>query len=56
MAEDLIRFADRMQLDKFTLLGHSMGGRSAMTVACKYPERVDGVICVDTAPVDERSN
>lgn len=24
-----------------------------MTVACKYPDRVDGVISIDSAPVDE---
>ena len=24
-----------------------------MTVACRYPDRVDGVISVDSAPIDE---
>lgn len=27
-----------------------------MTVACRYPNRVDGVISVDAAPVNERGN
>jgi len=33
-----------------------MGGRTAMTLACRYPNRVDGVISVDAAPVNERGN
>ena len=32
MSDDIIRFADQQRLDKFTLLGHSMGARAAMTV------------------------
>lgn len=37
-------------------MGHSMGGRTAMTLACRYPDRIDGVISVDAAPVNERGN
>ena len=50
LSDDIIRFADSQGLDKFTILGHSMGGRAAMTTACRFPERVDGVICLDAAP------
>ena len=53
MTDDLVRFADSQGLEKFTLLGHSMGGRAAMTMACRFPDRVDGIISVDSAPVDE---
>lgn len=53
LSDDLIRFADKHGLEKFTLLGHSLGGRAAMTTACRFPDRVDGVISVDSAPVDE---
>ena len=53
LSDDIIRFADKMGLDKFTLLGHSMGGRTALTCACRRPDRVDGVISVDAAPLDE---
>ena len=31
-----------------------MGGRTAMTLACRYPDRVDGFISLDAAPVDEQ--
>ena len=37
-------------------MGHSLGGKTAMTVACKYPDRVDSVISVDAAPVDDSEN
>jgi len=53
MADDIVRFADKHHLSKFTLLGHSMGGRTALTTLCKYPDRVDGAISVDAAPVNE---
>lgn len=53
LAEDVVRFADAQGLDKFTVLGHSLGARTAMTLACRFPERVTGVIAVDAAPVNE---
>ena len=28
-ADDIIRFADKQGLDKFDVLGHSMGGRTS---------------------------
>eukprot|EP00347_Sterkiella_histriomuscorum_P019495 403341410 len=56
ITDDIIRFADKLQLEKFTVLGHSLGGRTAMTLACRFPDRVDGCISVDSAPVDERTN
>ncbi|XP_037940476.1 probable serine hydrolase [Teleopsis dalmanni] len=33
--------------DKITLMGHSMGGYTAFYFACLYPDRVDGLICLD---------
>ena len=56
MSDDVVRFADHHQLERFTVMGHSMGGRTSMNLACRYPDRVDGVISVDAAPVDESSN
>ena len=50
-ADDIIRFADKQGLDKFDVLGHSMGGRTSQTIACKYPDRIDGCISLDAAPV-----
>ena len=56
ICDDLLRFADKQGLQKFDVLGHSLGGRTAMTMACKHPDRVDGVISVDSAPIDESGN
>jgi esterase len=53
MADDIIRFADQQNLDKFTLLGHSMGGRTSLNAVARYPDRVEAAISVDAAPVDE---
>lgn len=56
MSDDIIRFADQNNMDKFTVLGHSMGARATMTLMCRYPDRLDGAISVDAAPVNERGN
>lgn len=56
ISDDIIRFADKHNLDKFSVLGHSLGGRTSMTVACRYPDRVDACISVDAAPINESSN
>jgi len=50
MAEDLLRWMDHHKVDKATLLGHSMGGKTAMTVASKYPERLEKLIVADISP------
>lgn len=51
MLEDLKEFMDEQQLDKAILLGHSMGGKTIMFFAEKYPERVESLIVVDIAPI-----
>lgn len=56
ISDDIIRFADKHNLTKFTVLGHSLGGRTAMTTACKFPDRVDACISVDAAPINESSD
>ena len=51
MAEDVVCFLDNNGLERIMLLGHSMGGKTAMQVALRFPERVSRLIVVDIAPV-----
>jgi pimeloyl-ACP methyl ester carboxylesterase len=53
-ADDIVRLVDALGWDRFTLLGHSMGGMVAQFVACKVPERLTGLVLMDTCdgPVD----
>jgi pimeloyl-ACP methyl ester carboxylesterase len=50
MAEDLKEFLQQQGLSSIHLLGHSMGGKTAMQFALTYPEEVDKLIVVDIAP------
>jgi pimeloyl-ACP methyl ester carboxylesterase len=52
MVEDVIRTMDKLFIEKFTLLGHSIGGKIAMNLATLYPDRLDGLIVLDTIPTD----
>tara|TARA_B100000676_G_C17903997_1_gene746213 strand:- start:124 stop:915 length:792 start_codon:yes stop_codon:yes gene_type:complete len=51
MCEDIIELVDKLEISKFILLGHSMGGKIAMQIALTCPERIDGLGVVDMAPV-----
>jgi esterase len=51
MAADLMRLLDREGLGQALLLGHSMGGKAAMTLALSAPERVSALVVADIAPV-----
>lgn len=50
MAEDLNEFITEHQLDKPIILGHSMGGKTAMQFAMNYPEMLSKLIVADIAP------
>jgi len=51
MAEDVRVWLDTQGISApVDLLGHSMGGRTAMAFACRYPRRVRRIVVVDTAP------
>ena len=46
-AQHVIRFADLNNINKFSVVGHSMGGRAAMKTAMLYPDRVQSVMSID---------
>jgi pimeloyl-ACP methyl ester carboxylesterase len=52
LAADLAALLDHLALPAADLLGHSMGGKVAMTLALTQPHRVRRLIVVDIAPVD----
>ncbi len=47
MVQDLIEFLDDYSLKSLALLGHSMGGKTAMFAATRYPSRVEKLIVAD---------
>ncbi len=52
MAEDVVAWMDARSMPKAVLVGHSMGGKTAMLLACRHPERVERLVVVDIAPKD----
>lgn len=50
MSEDLNELMIALGIDKVCLMGHSMGGKTAMTFALKYPNKVDKLVVIDIAP------
>jgi esterase len=50
MRDDLLEFMDSHALQKAILIGHSMGGKTAMFLAESHPERIETLIVIDIAP------
>ena len=50
LADDLFAYVNYYKLNKIIVLGHSMGGKTAMLFAVKYPNFVDKVIIADISP------
>jgi esterase len=52
MAQDLLELIEENRLEAPAVMGHSMGGKTAMTFALQYPDRLSKLIVVDIAPKD----
>ena len=50
LAADALAVADAAGADRFVLLGHSMGGMVARRIVLEHPDRVAGLVLMDTAP------
>ena len=50
MADDLKNFIEEHEISAPHILGHSMGGKTAMNFAVKYPSLYEKLIVVDIAP------
>jgi esterase len=54
MREDLYDLANDLGLEKFFLAGHSMGGKTAVSFALNWPERLYGLLVADISPLTQK--
>jgi pimeloyl-ACP methyl ester carboxylesterase len=50
LAEDLKKFLKDRKIENPIIIGHSMGGKTAMNFALGYPELLSALVVVDIAP------
>ncbi|XP_075984050.1 sn-1-specific diacylglycerol lipase ABHD11-like [Anticarsia gemmatalis] len=50
-ASDVLQLFDKLGVQQASLIGHSMGGRTAMCVALMAPLKVAGLLVVDISPI-----
>lgn len=55
LAADVAHFIKRHALGPCTVMGHSMGGKTAMILALAHPELVKRLLVVDMAPVERET-
>ena len=56
LAADVLAYLDANRLDRPGLIGHSMGGKTAMTLALSAPERARWLVVADIAPAPSPSD
>ncbi|AOA58410.1 alpha/beta fold hydrolase [Acinetobacter larvae] len=50
MAQDILETLTHLNIDKFSAIGHSMGGKIAMQLAALAGERLEKLVVLDMAP------
>lgn len=50
MVADVMAYCEAQNLDVFSVIGHSMGGKVGMLLATTHPSRVDKLIVADIGP------
>ncbi|TDS19248.1 pimeloyl-ACP methyl ester carboxylesterase [Maribacter caenipelagi] len=50
LADDFLNYLNAHNIENTALIGHSMGGKTAMQFACSHPDRVNKLIIADIAP------
>ncbi|MFE7776303.1 alpha/beta fold hydrolase [Streptomyces sp. NPDC057445] len=48
LAADVLALLDHLKIDRFVLVGHSMGGMISQTIALAHPERVERLVLVNS--------
>ena len=56
MANDLKNYFDHHNIKIASIIGHSMGGKTAMLFGLSYPDLVDKLIAVDILPISYNRN
>lgn len=56
LVADLLELINDLELKRLILIGHSLGGKTAMSFALEYPDRVNKLVVVDIAPRKYPSN
>jgi non-heme chloroperoxidase len=51
LAGDVLRVLDSLHLDRPVLAGHSMGGHEAAALAFAHPDRISGLVIMDSTAV-----
>jgi pimeloyl-ACP methyl ester carboxylesterase len=49
MAEDLLHYLDERHIQRASIIGHSMGGKTALVFAHRHPDRVHKLVVADMA-------
>ncbi|HYK96797.1 MAG TPA: alpha/beta hydrolase [Candidatus Acidoferrales bacterium] len=52
MAADVLAFADALRLERFDLVGHSLGSCIAMEIALTHPDRLRSLVAVSPGWID----
>ena len=53
MAKFIINEIDKKEIEKFNLMGHSMGGMIVQEIAKIFGERINKLICFATGPIGD---
>lgn len=56
MAEDIYHVVEHLGLKELTVIGHSLGGKTAMMFTHLYPNLVEKLVVIDIAPVAYKEN
>ncbi len=51
MAQDVLDMIDELSIDHFAVIGHSMGGKVAMSLTELASDRIDHLVVLDISPV-----
>ncbi|MRI02385.1 alpha/beta fold hydrolase [Kriegella sp. EG-1] len=50
LATDIANYLNHLKIEQCNIIGHSMGGKTAMQFACTYPNYLQKLIVADIAP------